>query len=89
MDQLPLARLRYSNLRFHVYDLLAPSNRVEDLLSELDRDPTCIFWADPASQGPQMQLSCGQPAPSRWGQVGLTSPAPPNAEVTRDGPVLV
>jgi len=53
----PIARLRYTiterswtlfwrdrNLRFHIYDLLAPLNRVEDLLNELDRDPTCIFW---------------------------------------------
>ncbi|HTP14756.1 MAG TPA: DUF3024 domain-containing protein [Streptosporangiaceae bacterium] len=54
---LPIARLRYTaadkswtlywrdrNLRFHIYDLLAPSPTVEDLLAEIDRDPTCIFW---------------------------------------------
>jgi hypothetical protein len=35
---------RDRNLRFHIYDLLAPSRRVEDLLTEIDRDPTCIFW---------------------------------------------
>jgi len=53
----PIARLRYAaagkswtlywrdrNLRFHIYDLLSPSRRVEDLLAEIDRDPTCIFW---------------------------------------------
>jgi hypothetical protein len=53
----PIARLRDTaadrswtlywrdrNLRFHVYDLLAPSNRIDDLLNEIDRDPTCIFW---------------------------------------------
>jgi hypothetical protein len=53
----PIARLRYTaatkswtlywrdrNLRFHIYDLPAPSNRVDDLLNETDRDPTCIFW---------------------------------------------
>jgi hypothetical protein len=53
----PIARLRYTaaskswtlywrdrNLRFHLYDLLAPSRTVEDLLAEVDRDPTCIFW---------------------------------------------
>jgi len=53
----PIARLRYTiadktwtlywrdrNLRFHIYDQLAPSNQVEDLLSGLDHDPTCIFW---------------------------------------------
>jgi hypothetical protein len=47
---LPIARLRYSaanqawTLRFHADDLLAPSHRVEDLLAEIDRDPTGIFW---------------------------------------------
>lgn len=53
----PIARLRYTaadrswtlywrdrHLRFHIYDPLAPSHRVEDLLTEIDRDPTCIFW---------------------------------------------
>ena len=53
----PIARLRYTaagkswtpvparrNLRFHIYDLPAPSNRVDDLLNEIDRDPTYIFW---------------------------------------------
>jgi hypothetical protein len=53
----PIARLRYTiadktwtlywrdrNLRFHLYDLHAPTNRLEDLLNELDRDPTHIFW---------------------------------------------
>lgn len=53
----PIARLRYTakdntwtlywrdrNLRFHLYDLSEPSNHVEDLLAEIDRDPTCIFW---------------------------------------------
>ena len=57
-DQLlPIARLRYTaattswtllwrdrNLRFHIYDLLPPSHSVQDLLAELDRDPTGIFW---------------------------------------------
>ncbi len=31
-------------LRFHIYGLLTPSRRAEDLLTEVDRDPTCIFW---------------------------------------------
>jgi hypothetical protein len=57
LDQLPDRPLRYiasnkswalywrdRNLRFHLYDLLAPSSRVEDLLGEIDRDPTGIFW---------------------------------------------
>jgi hypothetical protein len=54
---LPIARLRYTaadkswtlywrdrNLRFHLYDPLPPSHQVGELLTELDRDPTCIFW---------------------------------------------
>lgn len=53
----PIARLRYakttktwtpywrdSNLRFHRYDRLPPSPHVDDLLTEIERDPTCIFW---------------------------------------------
>jgi hypothetical protein len=53
----PVARLRYvkaggtwslywrdGNQRFHEYDQIAPSVRVADLLAELDRDPTGIFW---------------------------------------------
>lgn len=53
----PIARLRYTannktwtlywrdrNLRFHLYDLITPSNNVEDLLAEIDDDPICIFW---------------------------------------------
>jgi hypothetical protein len=35
---------RDRNFRFHIYDLLAPSNRADDLLNEIDRDPTHIFW---------------------------------------------
>jgi len=53
----PIARLRYAkstrtwtlywrdrNLRFHLYDRLPPSPHVDDLLTEIDRDPTSIFW---------------------------------------------
>ncbi len=53
----PIARLRYTaadkswtlywrdrNLRFHRYELHAPSRQVEDLLTEIDHDPICIFW---------------------------------------------
>lgn len=53
----PIARLRYTaargewtlywrdrHLRFHSYPALAPSPRVEDLLTVIDRDPTGIFW---------------------------------------------
>ena len=53
----PIARLRYTaatklwtlwwrdrNMRFHAYGSVAPTQRVQDILAELDRDPTCIFW---------------------------------------------
>jgi Protein of unknown function (DUF3024) len=53
----PIARLRYTaadkawtlywrdrNLRFHIYDRLAPSRIIDDVLLEIDRDPTGIFW---------------------------------------------
>ena len=53
----PIARLRFTtagnswtlywcdrNQRFHLYDLLTQSGRVDELLTEIDRDPTCIFW---------------------------------------------
>jgi Protein of unknown function (DUF3024) len=56
-SSFPIARLRYSaadtawalcwrdrNLRFHVYDRLEPSHQVDDLLAEIGRDPTGIFW---------------------------------------------
>jgi hypothetical protein len=52
----PIARMRYTaaskswtpnwrdrNLRFHIYKLRAPSSCIDDLLEEVDRDPTCIF----------------------------------------------
>lgn len=55
--RFPIARLRYTkssglwslywrdrNLRFHEYDLAPASASVEDLLAEVDRDATAIFW---------------------------------------------
>ena len=55
--RFPIARLRYAkatapwslwwrdgNLRFHAYDLVAPSATVEELLAEVDRYPMAIFW---------------------------------------------
>jgi DUF3024 family protein len=55
--RFPIARLRYTrstglwslywrdrNLRFHEYDRVAATESVEDLLAEVDRDPTAIFW---------------------------------------------
>jgi hypothetical protein len=55
--RFPIARLRYAkatgqwslywrdrHLRFHLYDRIAPSARIDDLLREIDRDPAAIFW---------------------------------------------
>jgi hypothetical protein len=55
--RFPIARLRYTttrgewtlywrdrNLRFHRYDRIQPSPTVGDLLDEIDKDPTGIFW---------------------------------------------
>jgi hypothetical protein len=55
--RFPIARLRYTkasktwslfwrdrNLQFHEYDRVAPSPHTEDLLQEIARDPTAIFW---------------------------------------------
>ncbi|MGH8824248.1 MAG: DUF3024 domain-containing protein [Jiangellaceae bacterium] len=55
--RFPIARLRYTtstktwslywrdrNLRFHEYDLVPPTSRVDDLLEEIDRDSMAIFW---------------------------------------------
>jgi hypothetical protein len=55
--RFPIARFRYTkssrlwslywrdrNLRFHEYDRVPASARVEDLLAEVDRDPAAIFW---------------------------------------------
>lgn len=53
----PIARLHYTsttktwslysrdrNRRFHPYHRAAPSPTVEELLNEIDSDPTGIFW---------------------------------------------
>lgn len=55
--RFPIARLRYTkatglweiygrdqHMKFHRYDLAEPSPRVADLLAEIERDPTAIFW---------------------------------------------
>lgn len=55
--RFPVARLHFTkttglwslywrdrNLRFHVYDLAAPMASVAELLNEIERDPTAIFW---------------------------------------------
>ena len=52
-----IARLRYakstglwtlywpdSNSKFHRYEDLDPTPKIERLLAEIDADPTCIFW---------------------------------------------
>ncbi len=53
----PVAQLRYdpddhqwrlycadSNSRWHFYDIAEPTPRIEELLTEIDKDPTGIFW---------------------------------------------
>ena len=55
-SRMPIGQLRYDasanrwtlywsdrNSRWHLYDLIAPGS-VEELLTEIDKDPTCIFW---------------------------------------------
>lgn len=55
--RFPVARLRYvkatglwslywrdRHLRFHEYDRVAATATIEDLLAEVERDPTAIFW---------------------------------------------
>ena len=55
--RFPIARLRYAKTRgvwslywrdrnsgFHAYDLVSPTASIEELLAEVDRDPTAIFW---------------------------------------------
>lgn len=55
--RFPIARLRYTktrnewslywrdrNLKFHEYDLAPPTPHIDDLLDEIDADPTGIFW---------------------------------------------
>jgi hypothetical protein len=53
----PIARLTYAastrlwalywrdrHGHFHLYNQLAPTLKIDDLLAELDHDPTSIFW---------------------------------------------
>lgn len=55
--RFPVARLRYTmtrgewslywrdrNLKFHEYDLAPPTPLVDELIAEIERDPTSIFW---------------------------------------------
>ncbi len=55
--RFPIARLRYTktrrewslywrdqNLKFHQYELAAPTPHIEELIAEIERDPTSIFW---------------------------------------------
>ena len=32
------------NLKFHEYDLVSPTPHVDELITEIERDPTSIFW---------------------------------------------
>ena len=53
----PICRFRYTkvrgewalfwsdrNLRFREYDLVEPTPSIEQLIAEVERDPTSIFW---------------------------------------------
>ena len=55
--RFPICRFRYTkvrkewslywrdrNLKFHVYDLVQPTPHIDELIEEVKRDPTCIFW---------------------------------------------
>lgn len=55
--RIPIVRLRYTksraewslywrdrNLQFHRYDLVKPTADIGELITEIDRDPTGIFW---------------------------------------------
>ena len=55
--RFPIARMRYvsktwlctlywrdRNLKFHLYDRVRPTPYIEELLTEIDADPTAIFW---------------------------------------------
>jgi hypothetical protein len=74
----PIARLRYTKAtrewslywrdrhpRFHLYDRIKPSPRIDDLLREIDRDPAGIFWdrsrAQPWSARPTARRPRHQP----------------------------
>lgn len=55
--RFPICRFRYTksrnewslywrdrNLAFHLYDLAQPTPYINELIEEVERDPTCIFW---------------------------------------------
>ena len=55
--RFPICRFRYTkvrkewslywrdrNLKFHEYDLVDPTPHIDELIEEVKRDPTCIFW---------------------------------------------
>jgi len=55
--RFPIARMRYTektklwtlywrdrNLQFHVYNRVSPTPQIEELLAEINADPTAIFW---------------------------------------------
>ena len=55
--RFPICRFRYTkmrtewslywrdrNLRFHLYDQVQPTPHIDDLIGEVERDPTGIFW---------------------------------------------
>ena len=55
--RFPICRFRYTKIRnewslywrdrnlvFHLYDLVQPTPHIDELIEEVKRDPTCIFW---------------------------------------------
>jgi hypothetical protein len=82
VDAFPIARLRsYGVLQaviaarpepdVHEYDLAQPAPHVEDLLDEIDHDPTHIFWGSPRLR----RTSSLEAAP----RIGLRTGPPPRA----------
>lgn len=60
--RLPIARLRFTKtrsewtlywcdrrLRYHRYDDVAPTERIEELVAEIERDPAGAFWGLPVA----------------------------------------
>lgn len=45
VDLVVVGVLARRNVRFHEYDRVPAAVRVEDLLAEVDQDPTAIFWS--------------------------------------------
>lgn len=86
--RFPIARLRYTkstgmwslywrdrNLRFHGYDRVPPAASVDELLSEVDRDPTAIFWGDGCRRRQSRRLLRGRRRDRSGEQISWPGPA--------------